>query len=81
MSEVTITMPKELTGEMLRAVREHPLTKVEDRDEMNLRIGWLICAWDVLAEHRRPPPVPYRPPQPTPLGAIPNDPRVKWSWK
>ena len=37
---------------MIRAVRDNPLTKVEDRDEWHARLGWLICAWDVLIEAR-----------------------------
>jgi hypothetical protein len=51
-NEVTVTMPLALTPEMLRAVKEHPTTKTEDRDEWHRRLGWLMCAWDVLVEHR-----------------------------
>lgn len=51
-NEVTVTMPLALTPEMLRAVKEHPTTKTDDRDEWHRRLGWLMCAWDVLVEHR-----------------------------
>jgi hypothetical protein len=40
---------------MLRAVRDHDTTKTEDRDEWHRRLGWLLCAWNVLLEHRRMP--------------------------
>ena len=49
---VTVTMPLELTAHMLREVRHDPNTSTDDRDEMNRRIGWLICAWDVLVQAR-----------------------------
>jgi hypothetical protein len=52
---VTVTMPLELTSDMLRAVREHDTTKTEDRDEWHRRLGWLLCAWDLLVAHRLPP--------------------------
>jgi hypothetical protein len=55
MQAVTVTMPLTLTGEMLAAVREDPTTKVEDREAWHTRLGWLICAWDVLVAHRLPP--------------------------
>ena len=51
-NEVTVTMPLALTREMLIAVREHDTTKTDDSEEMHRRIGWLICAWDVLLEKR-----------------------------
>jgi hypothetical protein len=54
MDEVTVTMPLALTPEMLRAVRDHETTRTEDRDEWHRRLGWLLCAWDVLLEQRRP---------------------------
>jgi hypothetical protein len=52
---VTVTMPLELTSGMLRAVRDHDTTKTEDRDEWHRRLGWLLCAWDVLVAQRLPP--------------------------
>jgi hypothetical protein len=51
--EILVTMPLQLSSSMLRAVRSDPLTSIEDKDEMNTRIGWLLCAWDVLVEHRQ----------------------------
>ncbi len=53
MAEVTVTMPVALTPEMMRAVREDPLCKVDDQ-QWHARLGWLICAWDVLVSHRLP---------------------------
>jgi hypothetical protein len=58
MTEVTVTMPLALTGEMLRAVRQHPTTSTDDKEEEHRRIGWLLCAWDVLKEKRLPPKLP-----------------------
>lgn len=52
MEPVTVTMPLELTGDMLRAVRSDPLTQVEDKEQEHARIGWLICVWDVLVQTR-----------------------------
>ena len=55
MTEVTVTMPMSLTPEMLRAVREDPTTSVDGWEEWHTRLGWLMCAWDVLVQHRRSP--------------------------
>lgn len=52
MIQVTIQMPLELTADMLRDVRRDETTSTTDKDEMDRRIGWLICAWDVIKEHR-----------------------------
>lgn len=49
-NEVMVTMPLQLSSAMLRAVRADSLTSTDDKDEMNARIGWLLCAWDVLVE-------------------------------
>lgn len=57
-NEVTVTMPLALTADMLRAVRQHPTTSTEDREEEHRRIGWLLCAWDVLTALRLPAPMP-----------------------
>ena len=51
--EVTVNMPSHLTSELMKAVREHEDTRCEDKDEMNLRIGWLMCAYDVIIQERR----------------------------
>lgn len=51
-NEVTVTMPLALTLEMIRAVRDHDTTSTDDRDEWHRRLGWLICAWDVVIEQR-----------------------------
>jgi hypothetical protein len=49
---VMVTMPLQLTPEMIKAVRAHPTTSVEYKDDEHARIGWLLCAWDVLVENR-----------------------------
>ena len=41
-------MPWQLTPAMISAVRDADSTRIEDRDEWHQRLGWLICAWDVL---------------------------------
>lgn len=40
--------PSMLAPEMLSAIRQHPTTCTDDPDEAHRRIGWLICALDVL---------------------------------
>ena len=52
MKAVTVNMPLALTPEMVAAVREDPSTKAEDWDTWHARLGWLICAWDVLLQAR-----------------------------
>lgn len=52
MTPVTVTMPIQLTAEMLRAVRLHQTTSTGDKDEEHRRIGWLLCAWDVIVGER-----------------------------
>lgn len=52
MQTVTVTLPLELTRDMLNAVREHPTTKMENWEDWYARLGWLICAWDVILEYR-----------------------------
>ena len=58
MTEVTITMPLNLTPEMIRAVRDDPTTCTADRDAWHARLGWLMSAWDVLVQYRRMPSIP-----------------------
>ncbi len=41
-----------LTADDIRAVRAHPLCNFEDKDKMDAHIGWLICAYDAIIEHR-----------------------------
>lgn len=52
MKPVTVMMPLALTTEMVAAVREDPTTKAEDWETWHTRLGWLICAWDVLLQAR-----------------------------
>ena len=51
-NELCIVMPAELTARMLRALWQDETTKCADKDKMYERIGWLICAWDVLVRVR-----------------------------
>lgn len=53
MTPVTIPMPLGLTPELIRAVREHPTTAIADQEQWYTRLGWLICAYDVLLESQR----------------------------
>lgn len=52
-TEPVVLMPLQLTPEMIRAVREDPSTSCENWEEWHTRLGWLICAYDVLLEARR----------------------------
>lgn len=51
-NEVAVSMPLELPREMWKAVMSHHTTLVTD-DEYHARLGWLLCAWDVLIEARQ----------------------------
>lgn len=51
-NELFIVMPTELTAPMLRALWQDETTKCADKEKMYERIGWLICAWDVLVQTR-----------------------------
>lgn len=44
-AEVTVDMPLHLTRDMIEAVKNDPMTSVEDKDEWHKRLGWLICAY------------------------------------
>jgi hypothetical protein len=48
--EVTVAMPLQMTAAMMRAVKDHPWTRCETPEEWHTKLGWLICAWDVLIE-------------------------------
>lgn len=52
MEEVTVSMPLHITHDLIQAVRNNELTMCDDKDEMNTRIGWLICAYDAMIEYR-----------------------------
>lgn len=52
---IAVLMPLNMTSEMMRAVRDHPFTKCETLEEWYAKLGWLICAYDVLIDHRIPP--------------------------
>lgn len=45
---VRVLMPLELSREMIDAVKNDPLTSIDNRDEWHTRLGWLICAYEVL---------------------------------
>jgi hypothetical protein len=53
MSEpITVQMPVELPRDWWKAVMQHPTTAMDGatKDEEMTRLGWLLCAWDVLVE-------------------------------
>lgn len=52
MADVTINMPPRLSANELDAVRRDPLCAVDDKDEMNKRLGWLVCAYDAIVKQR-----------------------------
>lgn len=52
MEEVSVLMPLRLSANELDAVRRDPLCSFCDMDEMNKRIGWLICAYDAIVKQR-----------------------------
>lgn len=45
---VTVAMPQRITAELLHVVRHDPLCAHPDKDEMDKRIGWLVCAYDAM---------------------------------
>ena len=55
MKPVTVNLPLTPTADMLRAVRMHPTTSTEDKEEEHRQIGWLLCAWDVIVAQREAP--------------------------
>lgn len=48
MSEVTVSMPLNITPEMIRAIRINEATACNDTEEMHRRIGWLLCAYELM---------------------------------
>ena len=50
--EAFVRMPEFPEPAMLRAVRMHATTACDDKDEEHRRIGWLICAYDVMVKVR-----------------------------
>ena len=52
MKPVTVMMPLGLTTEVVAAGREAPTTKAAHWETWHTRLGWLICAWDVLLQAR-----------------------------
>lgn len=51
--EVCVLMPLALSPRMITAVREDPTTKAENWEDWHAKLGWLICAYDVMLEARR----------------------------
>jgi hypothetical protein len=41
-------IPKHLPPEIVEALRNDPMTSIEDREQWHIRLGWLVCAWDVI---------------------------------
>lgn len=54
-NEVTVVMPLVLTAEMLRAIREHPNTRCENKSDEHRSVGWLLAAWEIVIELRHEP--------------------------
>jgi hypothetical protein len=55
-SEILVSVPLQLSAQMIDALRRDPRTSVEDKETWYVRLGWLTCAWDVLldaAKHER----------------------------
>jgi hypothetical protein len=52
MEPVTVNMPLALTPELIAAVREHPTTRSDDMESWHKKLGWLMCAWDVIVATR-----------------------------
>lgn len=50
---VTVAMPPQLSPEMIKAIHDNEMTRVEDLEQWHTRLGWLICAYDVLVNGRR----------------------------
>lgn len=44
----SVLMSKRITLEMINALRDDPTTSVDDKDEFHKRVGWLICAYEVI---------------------------------
>lgn len=51
-SEICVSMPATITYALIQAVKADPLCSCEDKDEMNMRIGWLVCAYDAMVKAR-----------------------------
>ena len=51
-TEIKALMPMQLTPAMIEAIRNDPLTSVEDRDQWHIRLGWLVCVYEVLLRNR-----------------------------
>lgn len=50
--EVTVNMPVSLTKELIDAVRNDPMTAIEDKDDWHAHLGWLVCAYDAMVRQR-----------------------------
>jgi len=53
MPEVNVSMPLVLTGDYLKVIRANDLCSVEDKDEMNKRLGWFVCAYDAIVAYQQ----------------------------
>lgn len=51
-NEVVVAMPLHLTHELINAVRDSELTRCDSREEWHTRLGWLMCAYDVMVAAR-----------------------------
>lgn len=46
--DVRVSMPLTISSAMLEAVKRDPLTACDDLETWYARLGWLICAYEVL---------------------------------
>lgn len=51
-AEICVSMPATITHGLIQAVKADPLCNYADKDEMNTRIGWLVCAYDAMVKAR-----------------------------
>jgi hypothetical protein len=49
-SELKVLLPHKFNPEWIKLLRESELTSCEDNDEFHKRVGWLICAYDLIVE-------------------------------
>lgn len=48
MSENMVLMPRKITAEMIKALSDDPTTQYSNAPGWYEKLGWLMCAWDVL---------------------------------
>lgn len=48
--DTRVSMPLKISSAMMDAVRNNPLTRCDDLEMWYSRLGWLICAYDVMVK-------------------------------